>query len=132
MRFTKFNWDNHKYLTDYDYIDYGHSAYESLKNHYSEYAYVITEVCLVDCSVTLFSRCMLCQAEVKKMIGCGKWNQEELEIVLADCERFLSERYDKAMKEGRKLGTLRGISPLEFPILGGNGLREPVYYKGDK
>ena len=126
MKFTKFNWNNHKYLTNYNSNDYGHSAYESLKNHYSKYSYVITEVCLVDCSVTVFSRCMICQAEVRKMIDSGKWNKEELEIVLADCERFLFERWEKSKKEKGQ------ISRAFVPHLNGNKLHKPLYYKGGK
>ena len=128
-----FDWNRHKYLDKYDASYYSYSAYESLKRHYKKYAYVVTEVCLVDCSVSVFEHCLICQKEVKMMIDCGRWTQEELKIVLADCERFLQERYEKAIKE--KDGRVGGIGMYVPNSLWsnlrqkGSQLHKPLYYK---
>ncbi len=130
MKFLKFNWNNHKYLKKYDCNLYSYSAYESLKNHYSNYRYVITEVCLVDCSVSVFNNCTICQETVKMMIDSGRWTQEELEIVLADCERFLQERYEKAEKEKGRVP--EGFVPHILSCgtrISGSRLHKPLYYK---
>ena len=124
MSFSQFNWDKHAYFKKYDCHSYNHFAYESLMHHYSKYKYVITEVCLGQCSVTRFNECLFCQKEITRKIKNGKWNQKELKIVLTDCERFLFERYNKAVKENRYLNP---ITPyLKWK------LDKPIYYKEKK
>ncbi len=132
MKFKKLNWGDHQYLKKYDCYSYSHQAYEILKNHYYNYKYVITEVCLVDCSVSVFNNCTVCQAKIKKMIDSGEWNQKELEIVLADCERFLYQRYKKA--ENEKTRVPEQFVPHIFSCgtrINGSRLHKPLYYKLD-
>ncbi len=119
-----FDWEKHGYLKKYDSSAYSYSAYESLKKHYSKYASVITEICLADKSATVWSMCGYCTEEKEKMIKLGEWNEEDLKVVIADCERFLDERFQKALQEKRDM---YWFVPFRKSVLD-----KPMYYRKDK
>ena len=120
----KFDWNKHKYLNKYSEANYSYSAFESLKRHYKNYKYIVTEVCVGHNSATDLFDCSLCIDLINKEIKRKTWNMKEIQIVISDCERFLLQRYFLAKKEKRSNFYLSTIKPINK-----HELDTPMYYK---
>ena len=85
-----FDWEKHsEWSKDCEVSTFTYEMHRLLIKHYPKYESVITEICIVEKSVTAWIDCEYCHKEKRHNLKYGVWNESELLMVVSDCRKFL-------------------------------------------